>query len=97
MVWDMRTHVVLPDELVREIDELVGPRKRSEFLEKAAQELIKRERHKWLLTNGAGILKGKTGYEHWETPEKTSEWIEALRRVDMERSAEIWRGREPLS
>jgi Arc/MetJ-type ribon-helix-helix transcriptional regulator len=90
----MRTHVVLPDELVREVDALVGPRKRSEFIEDALRAKLQHGRQKGPL-KGAGILKGKN-YPHWETPEKTSAWLEELRRVDIERSEEIWRGRKPL-
>ena len=32
----MRANVVLPDDLIREIDKIAGARKRSEFLEEAA-------------------------------------------------------------
>jgi len=33
----MRAHVVLPEELVREVDRLTGPRKRSQFIEDAVR------------------------------------------------------------
>jgi polysaccharide deacetylase 2 family uncharacterized protein YibQ len=90
----MRTHVVLPDELVEEIDRLVGPRKRSRFIEKAVREQVRREGGS-AVAAAAGILAGK-GHPHWETPEKISAWLEELRKVDIERSEELWRDRKPL-
>ncbi|MEX2263355.1 MAG: hypothetical protein WD696_15465 [Bryobacteraceae bacterium] len=39
-----RTHVVLPEELVEEIDNLVGRRGRSSFLADAARQELKRRR-----------------------------------------------------
>lgn len=38
-----RTQVNLSEKVVRQIDELVGPRKRSEFLEKAALAQLRKE------------------------------------------------------
>ncbi len=40
----MRTHVILPDDLVEGVDKLVGKRKRSRFVEEAVLEKLKRER-----------------------------------------------------
>jgi hypothetical protein len=45
----VRAHVVLPAELVNEIDELVGPRGRSAFLVEIATEAIKRRKLKAFL------------------------------------------------
>ena len=39
----MRTHMVLPDELVESIDSLVGKRKRSRFVQEAIREKLRRE------------------------------------------------------
>jgi len=38
-----RIQVNLPSELVRKIDELVGPRKRSQFIERAVRDSLRRE------------------------------------------------------
>jgi metal-responsive CopG/Arc/MetJ family transcriptional regulator len=38
-----RTQVNISERIVQQIDEAVGPRKRSEFLERAALELLRRE------------------------------------------------------
>jgi hypothetical protein len=45
-----RTHVVLPDKLVAEIDALVGQRRRSAFLAEVAEREVKRRRLLDLLT-----------------------------------------------
>ena len=53
----MRANVVLPDDLVREIDKLAGTKKRSKFLEEAAKERLKEIRLDKALKEAAGILK----------------------------------------
>jgi hypothetical protein len=45
----MRTHISLPEDLVREIDELVGARKRSAFIEDAVRRRMVNERQKQAL------------------------------------------------
>ena len=66
----MRTHIVVPEELVQEVDELVGKRKRSRFFADAALEKLRRERLLRLAQRAAGSLKTK-GPPEWETPEGT--------------------------
>ncbi len=44
-----RTHVIIPEKLVKQIDELVGSRQRSSFLTQAAErELVRRRQLKAL-------------------------------------------------
>jgi metal-responsive CopG/Arc/MetJ family transcriptional regulator len=78
----MRTHVILPTELVEEVDRLVGTRKRSRFVEEAIRSHLRRERMATALRQTAGSLKGD--YPEWETPEKVSEWVANSRREDDE-------------
>jgi Arc/MetJ-type ribon-helix-helix transcriptional regulator len=85
----VRTHVVLPAELVHQIDELVGKRKRSAFIEDAVEERIKRERLRKALATTAGMLKDDYPPE-WETPEKTREWLREIRASGEERLRRIW-------
>ena len=40
----VRTHVLLPEDLVREIDALVGPRGRSAFIVETARDAVRRKR-----------------------------------------------------
>ena len=52
----MRTHLVLPDDLVKGVDELVGKRKRSRFIAEAARERLRRERLLKAIRDGAGVI-----------------------------------------
>ena len=60
----VRTHFIAPKELIEEVDKLVGPRRRSEFLTKAATKELQREKLLRLtrevskLPPGGGILNG---------------------------------------
>jgi hypothetical protein len=71
-------HVVLPEELVREIDDLVGPLRRSEFFVRAAREEVAREK----LRRAAYKLAGSLADEDipgWESSEVAREWVNSLR------------------
>lgn len=82
----MRTHISLPEELVREIDEFAGPRGRSAFIEDAVRRKLLNERQKRAIER-AKDLPGldPTKYPYWATPELTSQWVDAMRRADEER------------
>ncbi len=54
-----RTHVVLSDEVIAGIDERVGERGRSRFLEAAAREKLERLDLEVAIRDGAGVLKEK--------------------------------------
>lgn len=85
----MRTHVVLPDDLVAGIDKLVGKRKRSRFVEEAVRYKLERERLGKALKEGAGILRAED-HPEWSTSEKVSEWVRKSREADEERTRRIW-------
>lgn len=53
-----RTTITLPDALVSEIDDLVGPRGRSGFLARAARNELQRERLRVALDRARGALVG---------------------------------------
>ncbi|HEY3081930.1 MAG TPA: type II toxin-antitoxin system VapB family antitoxin [Chloroflexota bacterium] len=80
----MRTHVVIDDEVMREVDRIVGPRRRSEFIEQALREKLQHERQDWAVEALAGALKGGTP-EYWSTPDRVVEWIRERRRLDQAR------------
>lgn len=80
----LRTHVVLPEDLVAEVDRLAGKRKRSAFIEDAVRSKVRREKLGEALQKCAGILN-PDDYPYWSTPEKTSEWVRESRRRDDER------------
>ncbi len=76
-----RAHVVLPDELLAELDEVVGPRGRSEYIAEALREKLLRERQHRALIASAGILADEDIPE-WETSEAVIEWVSRGRRDD---------------
>jgi Arc/MetJ-type ribon-helix-helix transcriptional regulator len=71
-----RTHVVLSDELVKEIDDLVGSRKRSSFLTEAARKELTRLRQIEALKSAAGAWKDK---DHPELEQGAVNWVRSLR------------------
>lgn len=76
----MRTHLRLPEELVREVDQIVGARQRSRFVEEAIRNQLKREKMAAALRNTAGSLRGD--YPEWESPERVSAWVAEGREED---------------
>ena len=79
-----RTHVVLPTDLVDEIDAIVGPRERSKFLAEAAAEKLRRMRLVHLVDKLAGSLKDHAIPE-WETAESAAAWVHESRQADQAR------------
>ncbi len=77
-----RTHVILTDEVVSAIDERVGERGRSRFLEEAAREKLERLELEAAIRDGAGILKQKD-YPHWSDTRSVNEWVRASRRGEL--------------
>jgi hypothetical protein len=75
--------MVIPRDLIEEIDRLVGQRKRSAFVVEAIAEKLQRERFGRALAETKGFLS-EEAHPEWATPEKTSAWVRALRAVDNE-------------
>ena len=75
----MRTHMILPDDLVTEVDRFVGKGKRSKFIEEAVAEKLRAERLLKALDDTAGILSDHD-YPEWSTVEKVAAWVHDLRR-----------------
>jgi hypothetical protein len=71
-----RTHVVLEEQLVKDIDRLVGPRQRSSFLTEAAQKELLRRRQIEALKGAAGAWKDK---DHPELKDGSAAWVRKLR------------------
>jgi hypothetical protein len=85
----MRTHISLPADLIAEIDEIAGPRKRSQFIEEAVRTKLLNERQKRAME---AVLKGpgldSEEHPYWSTPEKTSQWVRESRQFDNRRTEE---------
>jgi metal-responsive CopG/Arc/MetJ family transcriptional regulator len=72
-----RTHVVLSGQLVRDIDTIVGKRRRSSFLTQAAEHELMRLRQIQALETAAGSWKDK---DHPELKQGAAKWVTKLRR-----------------
>jgi|SRR5580704_6481406 hypothetical protein len=72
-----RTHVVLSEQLVKEIDTLVGTRQRSSFLTQAAEHELMRLRQLRALEAAAGSWKDK---DHPELQQGAAQWVRKIRR-----------------
>ena len=72
-----RTHIVIPQELVAEIDTVVGKRGRSAFLTQAAEKELMRLRQLKDLGAAAGSWKDE---DHPELRQGAAKWVKKLRR-----------------
>jgi hypothetical protein len=71
-----RTHVVLEEKLVKDIDRLVGPRRRSSFLTEAAEEKLMRYRQIAALRTTSGAWKDE---DHPELKQGSAKWVRKIR------------------
>jgi len=78
----MRLHITLRDELVRELDRRVGPRRRSAFVSLAVERAIDDER-RWDLIEGAIGALPDTGSREWDAD--PARWVRSGRRADTRR------------
>lgn len=76
-----RTNVTLPMELLREVDQLAGPRGRSQFVAEAVATKVKRERLRRALDAARGAWIGTQSYM---TPDEAYRWIRSMREEDDE-------------
>jgi hypothetical protein len=72
-----RAHIVLPQELIEEIDSLVGPRGRSAFLVETARTELRRRHLLSFLRSGNPAWKEQ---DHSELAQGTHGWVKDLRR-----------------
>lgn len=72
-----RTHVIIPEPLVEEIDRVVGKRGRSAFLAQAAEKELRRLRQIQALDGAAGGWKDK---DHPELDGGAARWVKSLRK-----------------
>jgi predicted transcriptional regulator len=71
-----RTNVTLPAELLREVDELAGPRGRSQFVAEAIVAKVKRERLRKALDASRGVFVGTPWHM---TPDESYRWVRSMR------------------
>jgi Arc/MetJ-type ribon-helix-helix transcriptional regulator len=79
-----RTHIVLPTELVAQIDALVGKRGRSRFIAEAAQERLQREHMLKVLDESFGLWK-EEDHPELHGAGGTAGWVRRMREADSDR------------
>jgi metal-responsive CopG/Arc/MetJ family transcriptional regulator len=78
MTMRVPTNLMLPPDLVAQIDEVAGPRNRSRFIEEAARAKLKREQLRLAIERSVGVLKAED-YPEWATSEMVVEWVRKIR------------------
>lgn len=86
MAVTKRTHVVVPEELVKEIDRLSGKRKRSWFITQAVRKEIQRLNFLKAVKETAGAWQDK---DHPEFKKGIDNWVTKLREEDEKRLKKI--------
>jgi hypothetical protein len=71
-----RAHIVIPADLLREIDAIVGPRGRSAFLLETAREEVRRRKLLRFLENDDAAWQDR---DHLELGKDSGEWVRKLR------------------
>ena len=72
-----RTNLTLPEDLLREVDELAGPRGRSRYVADAVAQRVKRDKLGRAIKLAAGSLVPKGGRPM--TRDEVSAWVEQMR------------------
>lgn len=75
---NVRTNLLLPEELVKGVDEVAGPRGRSRYVADAVARQLRRDRLMIAARETAGSLSAED-YPHWATSEMVVEWVRAGR------------------
>ena len=76
-----RAHVVLPDDLLADVDALVGPRGRSAFLAEVIREAVNRRRLLTFLSSKEPIWKDE---DHPELAGGAEAWVRQMRDQDLQ-------------
>lgn len=80
----VKTHFVFPQALLKDIDQIAGSRKRSQFVVEAAREKLERERRKKAFHDIKGLWK-EDDYPEFRVREDIEKWVSSLRKRDLRR------------
>lgn len=90
----LRTHIILPTELAKDIDELVGPRGRSAFLVETAENEVRKRKMLAFLNRTEPAWRDE---DHPDIVEVgTAEWVRSLRNEPSARLAGRDENLDPL-
>ncbi len=73
-----RTNLILPDELVAEVDRIAGPRMRSSYVAEAVQARLRRDRLKEVVERTFGAWSAED-YPEFATSDDVVAWVRARR------------------
>jgi hypothetical protein len=89
MEGTQRAHILIPGDLLREIDALVGPRGRSAFLLETARQEVQRRKLLGLLESKHPAWKAE---DHPELAAGAATWVRKLRQQSEKREARYQSG-----
>jgi hypothetical protein len=92
----VRIRILIDKALLDEVDRLVRPRRRSEFIADTVAKKVAQERLLKAALEVGGSLEN-VDIPGWETPESTVEWVRALRRESEEGMLRDWGCNPPSS
>ena len=75
---NVRTNLLLPKDLVDEVDHFAGERGRSRYVAEALRARLRRDRFREAVAKTAGVLRAEE-YPEWSTSEKVVDWVRARR------------------
>lgn len=75
---NVRTNLLLPKELVEEVDHFAGERGRSRYVAEALRARLRRDRLKEAIEKTAGAWRAED-YPEFATSEMVVEWVRARR------------------
>jgi metal-responsive CopG/Arc/MetJ family transcriptional regulator len=70
----VRTNLLLPEQLVREVDRVAGPRGRSRYIAEAVQARLRRDRMKEAWEESFGVLDA-AAYPDWSSSARVVDWV----------------------
>jgi metal-responsive CopG/Arc/MetJ family transcriptional regulator len=73
-----RTNLVLPEDLVREVDRVAGPRNRSRYVADAVRDRLRRGRLREVWAGSFGVIR-PAEHPEWRTPDRVETWVRELR------------------
>jgi metal-responsive CopG/Arc/MetJ family transcriptional regulator len=76
---NVRTNLLLPEELVKQVDHFAGPRGRSRYVCEALERAVRRDRLREVIEETAGAWAENP---LWKSSEDVVEWVRALRADD---------------
>jgi hypothetical protein len=85
-----RAHIVIPADLLREIDAIVGPRGRSAFLLQTAREEVRRRKLLRFLESDEAAWREK---DHPELAKGSAAWVRKIRTESEERGSKSARSK----